>query len=68
MDFAKLLAGLVFLFNHIFKNQNENELRKEGARKADLAGRNKIDEVRDEAEKIRRNSIPGSKSDIIKRL
>lgn len=68
MSFAKLLAGLVSLLNHIFKTQRENEFRKDGARKTDLAQRDKIDEVRSEAKKIRRNSSPGSKSDIIKRL
>lgn len=68
MSFAKLLAGLVALVNRLFQNQRDNALRKDGARKADLASRAKIDEVRKEARKVRNRPRSRSKPDILKRL
>ena len=68
MSWGKLLAGLVSLFNRFFQNQRDNELRKDGARKVDLAMRDKIDAIETEAKKIR--SKPGSRSkpDVLKRM
>jgi len=68
MSWAKLLAGLVALVNRLFQNQHENELRKAGAREAELAIREKTDAVENEAKKIR--SQPGSRSkpDVLGRM
>ena len=68
MSWAKLLAGLVSLFNRFFQNQRDNELRKDGAREADLARRDKIDAVEKEAKKVRRRPVSRSKPDVLERL
>lgn len=68
MGWAKLFAGLVSLFNTLFKTHRENEFRKDGAREADLAQRKKLDKVKAQAKKIRRSSSSRSKPDILKRL
>jgi len=65
---AKLLAGLVNLANILFGNQRDNELRKDGARKVDVAQRDKTDEIRKESKAFRRESKPDTKSGAADRL
>ena len=64
----KIVAGLVGIFDKIFGNQRDNELRKDGARKADLAQRDKVDETRKDAKKHRRDNKSVTKSDAAARL
>ena len=68
MGWAKFFAGAISLLNRFFKNQRDNELRKDGARQVDLALRQKNDDIKKAARKVRRKPASGSKSDILKRL
>ena len=64
----KIVAGIVGVLDKIFGNQRDNELRKVGARKADLAQRDKTDEIRKESKAFRRESKPDTKSGAADRL
>ena len=68
MSWASLLAGIVSLFNRLAQISRDNALKKNGANAAELKKRDELDDVRKEAEAIRRRSRPASKSDVIKRL
>ena len=64
----KAFNGVMSLLNVLFSNQRDNEHRKDGARQTDLAQREKQDEVRADAKKVRRRPAPKSKRDAIKRV
>jgi len=64
----KIISGIVSAFNMIMGNQRDNELRKDGARKADLAQRDKADEIRKESKKFRNARKPTTKSGAADRL
>lgn len=68
MSWTKLLAGLVSLVNRIFQTNRDNELRKDGARKAQLERRETLDEVRRQAAEVRRKPRPRSKPDTLERM
>ncbi len=68
MGFIKAFTAFFGAINKWLQNQRDNELRKDGARKTDLAQRDKQDEVRKEAKKFRREPKPVTKSDAGDRL
>jgi len=64
----KIVAGLVGIFDKMFGNQRDNELRKDGGRKVDLAQRDKTDEIRKDADEFRKKPKPDTKSGAADRL
>jgi len=64
----KILSGLVGIFDKMFGNQRDNELREDGARKADLAQRDKADEIRKDAKEFRNQPKPADRRGAASRL
>ena len=64
----KIVGGAFQAFNAWMRGQEIKEARKDGARQTDLAGREKQDEIRQDAKKVRRRPKPRLKRDAINRL
>lgn len=62
--FAKLFS----LLDGLSQSQRDNELRKDGARQADIAQREAMDDVRREAEDYRDRDKPTDPDDVLDRL
>ena len=65
---AKILQYGLGIVDKLLGNQRDNELRKDGARKGDLAQRDKTDEIRKESKVFRRKPKPDTKSGAADRL
>lgn len=68
MGWIKAIGAFFGAINKLLQNQRDNELRKDGARETDLAGRDKQDEVRKDAKKFRKEPKPDTKSGAADRL
>lgn len=64
----KILQYGLGIIDKMLGNQRDNELRKDGGRKVDLAQRDKQDEVEKDAKKFRREPKPTDKRGAADRL
>lgn len=62
------LSGALQAFNAWMRGEEIGEAKKDGARQADLAGRNKQDDVKKAARKVHRKPATRNKRDALSRL